>query len=377
MTFYNIVFGLLFIGAFREVIFALAKGPDWPLFCLAATLSILVFSDTIYTSTVIESKKNRYSIKMQLLDLWSFILLSFAVVVLNPAKNDMFEVDVTAVLKTFVSNTGWSPEALFWGLLTLYMLNLVYWNRLLGLYKVKRCPLWVKWVQLALALWFAWMAWWTWRVAEPNASLQPARWLVLVAVITYLLFFKPYKSEILDGLPMITLEPLTDADVDAINKWPPYQKPIDVLDYALRRGGWLDQYPESPTNVRYGIWQNGKLIGFSLLVDIKDGEAEFYIALHASKTHKGIGREATMQTIERGFRDLGLKNIHLKVRDWYKGARKMYADVGFEECERFEETVKDMPVKFVRMEFRRPQFLQDNWNSLATVCRKLNSSVPH
>jgi len=56
MTFYNIIFGLLFIGAFREVIFALAQGPDWPLFCLTATLSVLVFSDTIYTSVVIEDR---------------------------------------------------------------------------------------------------------------------------------------------------------------------------------------------------------------------------------------------------------------------------------------------------------------------------------
>lgn len=377
MTFYNIIFGLLFIGAFREVIFALSAGPDWRLFCLTATLSVLVFSDTIYTSTVIEDKKNRYSIYMQLLDLLSFIVLSFAVVILNPAKNDMFEVDVTTVLGTVVSRTGLSHESLFWGLLSIYMFILVVWNKLLGVDRVKRCDRWVKWVQPALALWFALMAWWAWRVAEPNATLHLARWFVLIAVLVYLIFFKTHMCKVLDDRLMVALEPLTDADVDAIHKWPPYQEPIDVLDYALRLGGWLDQYPKSPTNVRYGIWQNGKLVGFSLLTDIKDGDAEFYIALHAEETRKGIGRGATTQTIKRGFKELELKRIHLKVRDWYDGARKMYADVGFKECGSLDETTQGKLVKFVLMEIRRPQFFKDDWNTLAASCRKFIGSVHH
>jgi hypothetical protein len=57
--------------------------------------------------------------------------------------------------------------------------------------------------------------------------------------------------------------------------------------------------------VRYGIWQHGKLIGFSLLTDIKNAEAESYIALHAEHTRKNIGREATLQTIRRGFGSTG------------------------------------------------------------------------
>jgi hypothetical protein len=194
MTFYNIIFGLLFIGAFREVIFALAQGPDWRLFCLTATLSVLVFSDTIYTSVVIEEKKKEYCINMKLLDLWSFILLSFAVVILNPATNDMFEVNVTCVLQAVVSTTEWSPESLFWALLTLYMVNLVIWNKLLGVDQVQWRHRWVKWVQPALAVMFAAMAVLAWHAVE----LRHVRWVVLIAVLAYLLRFKTYLSDVLD-----------------------------------------------------------------------------------------------------------------------------------------------------------------------------------
>ncbi|HVF60082.1 MAG TPA: GNAT family protein [Thermoanaerobaculia bacterium] len=352
MTFYNIVFGLLFIGAFREVIFALAKGPDWKLFCLAATLSVLVFSDTIYTALVIEGKKHPYTHKMKLLDLSSFILLSFAVVILNPTTNDMFEVDVTAVLAAVVRKTGWSPEALFWGLLALYMVNLVFWNWLLGIHRVMWHYRWVKWLQPVLMLVFALMAAVAWRAAEPDAALYYARWAVLVVMVAYLLWFKRHMSEALDAI--VTLEPLTEKDVSAIRNWPPYPEPMDVLDYALRPGGWLDQYPESPTNVRYGIWQKGELVGFSLLTDVKDGSAEFYIALHAGKTRNKLGQEGTAQTVRRGFQEHRLNRIHLKVRDWY-GARKVYARVGFKVCGEIEEPVQGKPVKFVRMELYRPQ----------------------
>ena len=168
---------------------------------------------------------------------------------------------------------------------------------------------------------------------------------------------------------MITLEPLTDADVTAIHQWPPYQKPFDVLDYALRSGGWLDNYPDSKTNVRYGIWQHGKLIGFSLLTDVKSGEAEFYIALHPDHTRRNVGREATVQTIRRGFREYGLNRIHLKVRDWHQGARRMYAGVGFQERGSLTELVQGKPVAFVKMELDRPRPFKGRWKALVDSFR--------
>lgn len=363
MTFYHIIFGLLFVGAFAEVISALAKGPDWNLFCLAATLSVLVVSDVIYTSVVIESKKYRYTMKMMLLDLLSFILLSFAVITLNPTSH-MFEVDATEALRAFVSRIGSSREALFWFLLTIYMLNLYFWNKLMMIEDPIKRQHYQRFylVQPTYALIFAFMCLMASHTSELGVVLNYFRMLVLIAVLAYLVIYKSYMcSNSLEGI--VTLKRLTDKDVSAINTWPPYKSPIDVLDYALRPGGWLDQYPESPTNVRYGIWQDEKLIGFSLLTDIKNGDAEFYIALHADKTHKKIGQGATVQTIQRGFREHGLKRIHLKVRDWY-GAKNMYEHVGFRECGDFEEVLQGKSVKFVAMEIYRQSRLRRLYQTL-------------
>ncbi|MEO8297898.1 MAG: GNAT family N-acetyltransferase [Burkholderiales bacterium] len=353
MTFYNIIFGLLFIGTFREVMVALMlpAGPNWPLFALAATLAVLVFSDTIYTAVVIEGKKFSYSMTMKLLDLWSFILLSFAVMVLNPDKNDMFEIDARDAMTRVELATGWSAEALLWGLLTVYVLNLVVWNHLMGVGMVQGRYRWVRWVQPLQALAFGVMAVLAWQKALPEAAMQGLRWVMLAGVVVYLLRFKTYMSQVLDDV--VRLQPLTAVDVSAIHKWPHYQPPIDALDYALRPGGWLDQYPECPTNLRYGVWQNGKLVGFTLLVDIADNDAEFYIALHAGYRRRNIGRDAAEQTLHLGFAEHGLARIHLKVRSWY-GARRLYADIGFSECGVVEEQVQGQPVKFILMEKLRP-----------------------
>lgn len=362
MTFYNIIFGLLFIGAFREVVFALSGGPDWRLFCLAGTLSMLVFSDTIYTSLVIEGKKKRYRAPMKLLDLWSFILLSFAVVVLNPKENDLFEVDVTKVLNAVTIGTGWNWEALFWGLLTLYMINLVVWNSLLSIRDVMWRDRWVKWVQPALVLLFALMTAAAWVAWGASAKLSGARWFVFFLILGYLLGFKPYMARVLDNV--VTLKPLTDEDVRVIRTWPPYTKRLDVLDYALRKDGWLDQYPRSPTNERYGIWQKGELVGFSLLTDIEDGDAEFYIALRADKTRGGIGHDGTANTVRRGFQELGLKRIRLRVRDWHDGARRLYERVGFRKYDESDDPIQGKLVKFVCMDLYRPKpSLKDRWKA--------------
>ena len=121
MTFYNIIFGLLFMGSYSEVVRSLAAGKDFipEYFLQASVLSVLIFSDTIFTSMVIESTRRRYSITMKLLDLTSFILLSFAIVVLNPTNQNMFQVPVNAesLLHSVTITLGCSNETLFWALI--------------------------------------------------------------------------------------------------------------------------------------------------------------------------------------------------------------------------------------------------------------------
>ena len=41
---------------------------------------------------------------------------------------------------------------------------------------------------------------------------------------------------------MFTLRPITSDDIAIIREWPPYPPEFRDLDYALREGGWLDEY---------------------------------------------------------------------------------------------------------------------------------------
>jgi diamine N-acetyltransferase len=153
---------------------------------------------------------------------------------------------------------------------------------------------------------------------------------------------------------MVTLKPLTGEDVNVIRYWPPYPRELVDLDYALREDGWLDEFPESPTTRRFAAWDGTQLVGFSILTDIVDGNAEFYIALHPGWIGRGIGREVTNQTLAIGFEQLDLRRIYLKVRDWHQRAIALYESVGLRKFGMCVADVQGQPVHFVTMEIRKP-----------------------
>jgi RimJ/RimL family protein N-acetyltransferase len=153
---------------------------------------------------------------------------------------------------------------------------------------------------------------------------------------------------------VITLKPLTREDVNVIRYWPPYPRELVDLDYASREGGWLDEFPESPTTRRFVAWNGSHLVGFSILTDIANGNAEFYIALHPGWIGRGIGREVTNQTLAIGFEQLDLRRIYLKVRDWHERAIALYESVGFRKFGTCVADVHGQPVHFVTMEIRKP-----------------------
>jgi diamine N-acetyltransferase len=345
MTFYNIIFGILFLGAFREVVSSLATGPDWNKFCLTATLSVLIFSDTIYTSMVIEGRRNTYSVLMKLLDLTSFILLSFAVVVVDPTKENMFQVDAACRLESLFGSENFKREGVFWMLLSLYAIVLILWNVRAGVYRNLKQHRWVTLVQPLLVVFFALMAVLCFTQDE-EYILKPARVALLVISLIYLVGYKPFLTCALDS---VVLKPLTADDAFEIQSWPHYPPRVAALDYALRQGGWLDMFPESPTTRRFAAWQQGKLVGFSILTGNKT-DAEFYIAVHPERLKEGLGRKITNQTLALGFKKHGLRRIYLKVRDWYTEAIRLYESVGFHRFGTHVEVTNGVPVNFIMMQ---------------------------
>lgn len=123
MTFYNIIFGILFLASLREVVVAVVLGTG--VFWEAAVLTLLVFSDAIYTSHVVEEHKYPYTVQMKLVDLANFLVLACALLVLHPHSDNLLQVSLTPALERLFG--GPTPRWPFWTLLTAYWLGLTRW----------------------------------------------------------------------------------------------------------------------------------------------------------------------------------------------------------------------------------------------------------
>src|SRR5262249_15929193 len=121
MGFYSILFAILFLGALREVIRAFGAS-DWPVLWAAATLTVIIFNDVLYTSHFFEEKKTPYSILMKVNDIVSFLLLSVALLALQPGKENVFEADAGRWF------TDLPRTRVFWGALTAYWVTVITWN---------------------------------------------------------------------------------------------------------------------------------------------------------------------------------------------------------------------------------------------------------
>jgi hypothetical protein len=124
MTFYNIIFAILFFGASRELFVSIVER-NWLKFFMALSLAICVFNDTLYTSHYIEKDAEVYNVKMKLLDLLNFLVLGISLVILSPRNNVFYDgSDVPGV--TISEPPAWC----FWGLLVIYWIIARCWNRL-------------------------------------------------------------------------------------------------------------------------------------------------------------------------------------------------------------------------------------------------------
>lgn len=148
---------------------------------------------------------------------------------------------------------------------------------------------------------------------------------------------------------ILQLKPLTASDVETIKQWPSYPPWASQLDYALRNGGWLDQFPNSDTTRRFAFWKDSELVGFSVLTDITKDSAEFYIAIHPDQLGTGIGKELTTQVIRTAFDKLRLKRVYLKVRGWHHRAIHVYERVGFKKEGTCVSEIQGKPVSFITM----------------------------
>ena len=138
-----------------------------------------------------------------------------------------------------------------------------------------------------------------------------------------------------------------------INRWPKYRAPYEEMDYALRSpNGWLYSLGSDASTCPYAAYDEGRLIGFSILVLDGQGNAELYVAIHPDEVGnrgKSYGTSLTRETLRKGFVELGLKNIHLKVRNDIPHRIRMYNKVGFKTIGNRTDIIEGKPVDFLTM----------------------------
>ena len=156
---------------------------------------------------------------------------------------------------------------------------------------------------------------------------------------------------------MIQLRDITDNDRVEIEHWPSYPADFQDLDYALREGGWLDEYRERPETWCFAAEEAGELIGFTILSKTGTDDAEFRIALRPDKTGGGLGTFVTGMTLEAGFTDIGLARIHLIVRKNNPRALRVYNGLGFKETGECVKIINGMNVDIIMMDLHKDSFL--------------------
>ncbi|MCG2575560.1 GNAT family N-acetyltransferase [Dechloromonas sp. XY25] len=150
--------------------------------------------------------------------------------------------------------------------------------------------------------------------------------------------------------PPIRLRQLLPADKAAIASWPPYPDAFADLDYALRPGGWLDEFGDRPQAWLYAAEQDGELVAFSIIAATEGGDAEFRIALHPEKNGQGVGALVAARTLDEAFARIGLRRLHLIVRQNNPRAIRLYRRLGFAQRGACRQVVNGRLVDFFRMD---------------------------
>jgi diamine N-acetyltransferase len=159
---------------------------------------------------------------------------------------------------------------------------------------------------------------------------------------------------------MITLRAVTPEDIATIKGWPPYPPEFRDLDYALRDGGWLDEYSCKPGAGILVADDDGKIAGFSIIVREPGGSAEFRIAVHPEILGQGTGKTIMRLTLEHAFSDPGTRTIRLIVRKNNPRAKRLYEHLHLRRTGECTEEIQGKPVEFFRMEIDRATYQMEN-----------------
>lgn len=156
--------------------------------------------------------------------------------------------------------------------------------------------------------------------------------------------------------------------VEAVSAWPGFLKPFEELSYALDPiNGWLKSYASHKGSHIFGLFEDQRLIGFSILDvnpmnQIEGSNVEFYVAIHRDYEQRGLGKVLTHYTVAEARR--AKLSVFLRIRQNHPGAT-LYKGCGFDyvlDCDgnpvQFTDTVNGTDVTFFVMKLDEKQELR-------------------
>lgn len=155
---------------------------------------------------------------------------------------------------------------------------------------------------------------------------------------------------------MVSLSIIESKDIIGIAQWSQYNGIHSQMDYAIRKGGWLDSYCCDPQNYCYAAKSDQLCVGFSLLISKGDREAEFRIAVNPDFIGSGYGGKIVKETLMIGFFVHKLKTISLIVRKNNPIAQQLYAKHGFKFCGETKENIQGQCIEFYIMKLYENHF---------------------
>lgn len=109
MTFYNIIFGILFLGACQAFLISLSCETDTWLITLVA---LMIFNDAVNTAEVVEQRQFDYTIWMKLIDLVSFLVLAATLILLSEGTKNFLDAPIYLDLPEFIRHPSIPPALL-------------------------------------------------------------------------------------------------------------------------------------------------------------------------------------------------------------------------------------------------------------------------
>lgn len=149
---------------------------------------------------------------------------------------------------------------------------------------------------------------------------------------------------------MIELKVLSEEEKQIIYNWPSYPDDCIDLDYAIRKGGWLDIFPNNDVNTIFSAYSGSELIGFSGIHRIDNDNGDFIIALKGDKLGQGFGEEITLNILNKCFKEYGYKKISLIVRKNNQRAISLYNKIGFTHAGECVLHIRCKDAHFYKME---------------------------